>query len=530
MADLGPEGPGSYRLLRGLRSRLVHRFEQAAMNPEAAERDSLARVLDAVRGTTFDRRHNLQSVRTIGEWREAVPVRTWADYADDLRQVAAGEHDRLVRHPVLSFVRTSGTTAEPKLLPVTAQWAREVAEAQEIWTLAMARSDARLATGRLLVSVGRPDEDRTASGHRIGSNTGRMAAEQPWWARARYAVPASVAAIPDPTVRRYVALRIALAHDVRFWTTANPTTLLANCRALEEHAEALRIDVADGTLAHGPASDLPARTRAALWPHLRRRRLPEDLRPASVWDLAAVACWKGGAVAGFLPRLPKALGRDLPVWEPGISASEGFFAVALDATWTGGVAWLLGHLLEFVPVEGGAPVGAAEVEVGRTYRLIISTTAGLYRYDLDDLVRVVGWWRRAPQLVFVGKGSDVSSITGEKLTAEQVGLAAARALGARPVAGFSLALRVGDVPHYTFVVEGDVDDGAAARVDEALSTVNVEYAGKRADGRLGPVDLLRVPAGAYGRLRDHHLRSGAAEGQVKDPVFPSDATLARLTG
>lgn len=528
--DLGPEGPGPYRLLRGLKSSLVRRFEQASMDPEAAERDALARVLDAARGTLFERNHGLQQVQTIDDWRAAVPIRPWSEFADDLRRTASGERDRLVRHPILSFVRTSGTTAEPKLLPVTAQWAREVAEAQAIWVLAMARSDARLATGRLLVSVGREREDRTPGGLAVGSNTGRMAAAQPWWARARYAVPAAVAAIPDPAVRRYVALRIALAHDVRMWTTANPTTLLAACRALEEHGDALRADVADGTLTHGPARDLPLRARAALWPHLRRRALPADLRPAKVWDLAAVACWKGGAVGAFVGRLPEALGRQVPVWEPGISASEGYFAVALDASWTGGVAWLPGHLLEFVPVEGGSPVGAADVEVGRTYRLVISTTAGLYRYDLDDLVRVVGWWNRAPQLVFVGKGSDVSSITGEKLTAEQVGLAAARALGTQAVAGFSLALHLGEVPHYSFVVEGTVDAGVAARVDEALAAVNVEYAGKRGDGRLGPMDLVRVPNGAYGRLRDERLRAGAAEGQVKDPVFADAGTLARLTG
>lgn len=530
MVDLGPDGPGPYRLLRSRRAALVHRFEQATFHPEAAERAALARVLDAARGTAFERVHGLASVRTIDDWRRAVPIRPWSAFADDLRRVAAGESRALVRHPILSFVRTSGTTAEPKLLPVTEPWAREVAEAQQIWTLAMARSDARLATGRVLVSVGRVDEGRTASGHVVGSNTGRMAAAQPWWTRVRYAVPAAVAALPDPSVRRYVALRIALGRDVRLWTTANPTTILAGCRALAQHAESLRADLADGTLTHGPAADLPWRARAALWPHLRRRRLPADLRPAKVWDLAAVTCWKGGAVGAFAGALPVALGADVPVWEPGISASEGFFAVALDASWRGGVAWLPGHLLEFVPAEGGEPVGAAEVEVGRTYRLVISTTAGLYRYDLDDHVRVAGWWNSAPQLVFVGKGSDVSSITGEKLTAEQVGLAMGRAVGTTQVVGFSLALRLGDVPRYTFVAEGPIDDAAGHRLDEALRDVNLEYASKRADGRLGPVDVLRVPDGAYGRLRDERLAAGAAEGQVKDPVFLDAAALARLTG
>lgn len=522
MSGIFPEfdgiGNGAYRLLRGARRALVEAFRASVRDPEHAQRGALARVLDAAEGTTFADRHALRKGMTLAEYRSAVPVRSSAEFQPWLWRVAEGETRALLRHPVESLVKTSGTTGEPKLLPVTRSWAREVSDAQYLWVLGMVKEQEAITRGKVLTSVGKAVEGRSAGGIPYGSNTGRMAAAQPWWLQGRYAVPAAVHAIDDVELRYYVMLRLALAKDVVNWTTANPSTVLAVCRAMQRYREQLSADLADGTLCHGPAAALDRATRRRFGWWWARRRVPADFRPASFWRLAAINCWKGGSAGYFIERLPEAVGAVLPVREAGITASEGYFAIPLHSSWAGGVAWTLGHLLEFVPVEGGEPRTVTELETGREYRLVISTTAGLYRYDLDDVVRVQGWYHAAPILGFVRKGRDMISVTGEKVSADQVVAAVREALPGE-LTGFSVGVQMAERPVYTLVVEGAAPFDAAQAFDAALQRLNQEYASKRGSDRLADPVVVVAPEGTYRRFRAARMASGTAEGQVKDPVL-----------
>ena len=51
---------------------------------------------------------------------------------------------------------------------------------------------------------------------------------------------------------------------------------------------------------------------------------------------------------------------------------------------------------------------------------MLTTAGGLYRYNISDLVRCVGYHGRAPLIEFLNKGAHYSSLTGEKLSEHQV--------------------------------------------------------------------------------------------------------------
>ena len=52
--------------------------------------------------------------------------------------------------------------------------------------------------------------------------------------------------------------------------------------------------------------------------------------------------------------------------------------------------------------------------------MVISTGGGLYRYQLHDLIQVVGYLGTCPLLKFVGKESYISDWFGEKLNERHV--------------------------------------------------------------------------------------------------------------
>ena len=529
--DLAASGSLAWRSLRALRRRTLERFLDDCDHPGAAQRAAFERVLDASTGTTFASHHDLAAVRTLADYRAAVPIIAAADHEPWLRRALSGGPGVLTRHPHLAFNRTSGTTGAPKDLPVTAPWAHAVGEAQAVWVAAMIAEQPELAVfgARALTTVGRWREGRTASGVPIGSNTGRMHRAQPWWVKLRYAVPESVFGIPELDVRTYVLLRLALAVDVRSWTTANPSTILAICRAAVRWQEELARDLRDGTLRAGPAAELGSRMRSRLRPWVwRRRDLPDDPRPGAFWaNLACVNCWKGGSAPFFLERLPDALGADVPIREVGVSASEGHLAVPLHSSWWGGVMHVGGHLIELLPEDGDEAVLPHEAEVGRTYRPILSTTAGLYRYDLGDRLRVEGLYRRTPVVRFVGKTADVVSLTGEKVTAEQIALAASRSLRGW-VHGVSVLPHQEEMPWLEVLVEGELQGGEAERFEFALQALNGEYQSKRHTARYAPARVSALPEGTYARWRASRAAQGVADGQVKDPVIVDEALGGRL--
>ncbi|GDX80482.1 hypothetical protein LBMAG42_22930 [Deltaproteobacteria bacterium] len=505
------QGNGPYRLLRALGGAPVAAFEESLDKPEKTQGKRLSLIAGQVAGSVFGREAGLTGREDFTAWREAIPIRTYAELAPWLDRVDAGEPEVLTERAVDQLVQTSGTTGKPKRVPVTPAWAASVAGAQRLWVLGLLRDDEGLAGGSALSIVSPAFVTRSVGGLPVGSNTGRMFLEQPFWVRWRAPVPYSVYCIEDVQTRQYAILRHALAADVRSWTAANPSTILLYTRRLREWWEELCRDLRDGTLGRTGAKGLP------------RRALGSE--PAWPWDLRRVNCWKGGPAAFFVEKLPAALGRDVPIREVGITASEGYFAVPVDDG--DPVAWLAGHLLEFVD-ERGREHWAWEVEAGREYRLVVSTEAGLCRYDLGDIVRVTGFAGRAPRLVFVRRAGAELSAVGERVTEAQLQAVATRVCpGVQAVAA---CIRWAEVPRLRVVLGvsergGRVDPG---QFDAELRRENMEYDDRRETGRYGPPEVTLLPAVAWERWKAARVAAGAPEAQVKDPVVVDEARFEEL--
>jgi hypothetical protein len=120
---------------------------------------------------------------------------------------------------------------------------------------------------------------------------------------------------------------------------------------------------------------------------------------------------------------------DLP-----LSASEGLFAIPYRANEPGGIVAVTTHFLEFVPDDTpGLPALTADrLDIGATYRIVVTNSGGLYRYDMEDLVRVRAFYRRTPVIEFIAKADRRVSVANERLTELDVTVAmesASRATG-----------------------------------------------------------------------------------------------------
>jgi hypothetical protein len=501
-------GNGPYRLLRGLSIKAVECFEKSLQQPEAVALERLKLIAGEVAGTEFAKKNNLKTWEFLNDLRESLPVRTWAEA--ELEE--PDKPNARTRSRVTHLLETSGTTGKPKHIPVTEPWAESVAAAQKLWVLGLVRDDEALSKGYSLANVSAAETAKSARGTPIGANTGRMWLRQPWWVKLRAPVPYRVYCIEDPELRSYVILRWALTRDIRSWTAANPSTLLLYCRKLAHYWEDLVADCQEGTLKRGPAQKLSRLEQFKLGFGAGRKKLLGEPLPAKIWNLRRINCWKGGASRFFLERFLKALGGEVPVREVGITASEGFFAIPVDDG--DPVAWVGGQLLELVE-ESGKACWPWEASVGKEYRLVITTESGLYRYDLEDRVRVTGWLDRLPRLAFVGKTAKMLNATGEKVSEEQLALAIAEVFPEST--GASACMGWGEIPWFKVAVEGAEVQGKAEKLDRVLRRLNVEYESKRQTGRLELPELLKLSSGKLAAWKAEKVASGAPEAQVKEP-------------
>ncbi len=171
---------------------------------------------------------------------------------------------------------------------------------------------------------------------------------------------------------------------------------------------------------------------------------------------------------------------------------------------------------------------------GRNYFIVLTTAGGLYRYNISDLVRCVGYHGRAPLIEFLNKGAHYSSLTGEKLSEHQVIAAveaAQRAIGVH-LRSYLLAPTWDEPPYYSLLIEESdlvtpgITERLAGAVENELRYQNVEYVSKRDTLRLGPVRIFRLAEGSWVDFQRRRLvRSGGTVEQYKQPHLVPDLDL-----
>ena len=492
------------------------RFVRDAHRAIAVQRRVLLEKLRRNADSAFGRDFGFAQIRSPEEFRRHVPVMTYEDHQPYIERVKNGEIGAMFRAGtyVHMFALTSGTTDQPKYIPVTNYFLAEYRRGWNAFGIKALLDHPHAILRKIVQVTSRMDESVTPGGIPCGAITGLMAATQKRLVRKYYVTPECIARIDDPAAKYYTIMRLAVPTDVAFCITASPATQLKLARTADMHRETLIRDVHDGTLSR--TFDVPEEVRTALAPRLQpdpeaARRLASlverhgALLPRHYWNLGFLANWTGGTMGFYLQDYPRYFG-DVPVRDIGLLASEGRISIPIEDATPAGILDVASHYFEFIPRDeksSASPItlAAHELEVGQEYFVLLTTSSGLYRYDLGDLVRVTGYFGQAPVIEFLSKGAHTSSLAGEKLTEHQVVQAMERASRRLqiPVPAFTLAARWAETPYYVLHVDSgdgrDISEALAAALEQELSAVNLEYAGKRQSHRLGAVRPNRLPAG-----------------------------------
>ncbi len=543
----------------------LRRFLHACEDPFAAQMAVLRRVLRQAARTEIGRRADFAGLSRMRDgfemlrlYRERVPIRSFEEMRADLEAVHAGDWQRLCPSAPIYFAMTAGSSGRFKHLPVTRELRRDIGRGSLIFYGALEAACPALRDRRAQFLVGSAEGGASPAGVPQGFASGFNYKNLPGFVRRRFVLPYWIFTLPDAEERAYAAGRwLVEQRDLGALCAISPVNLINLHAALERHVGRLCEDLRRGTLTvRGPSAvpgEFVGRPNAALatevataW--LRHGKLPREVLFPS---LATLVCWRGGSMGYYLDELADRFGR-CDVLEFPLSASEGVFAIPTEPNVTGGLAAVTSHFLEFVPVDGpgdrDAPATALRVDqlrVGGSYRLVVTTSGGLYRYDMQDIVEVRAIRGSTPVLAFVSRRDRQVSVANERITEQDVTVAmteAARVTGVRVREFLFVPCRD---RRYRLLLDGDSLEPAreqgrgvelqrlAGEVERQLRRTATGYDFERDDALLEPLELaVTRPGELRAFLRAGGGPAGLPNAQVKPvhltPEFDAHHHFARL--
>lgn len=467
------------------------RFKKAARTPVAkTQARVLAEIIKNAKNSLFAAKHDFSRIKSVDDFCRQVPLSDYEDYQPLIEKIAAGQTGILTDEPVSMFELTSGSTSATKMIPYTESLQQAFNRALHPWLLDLYTNFAGLWGGPSywVITPKASSEKTTSGGIKIG-----FAADSEYfgsWGKhlvdLLMAVPAEVGRIKEINEWKHATLVNLLAcEDLRLISLWNPSFLTALFSELSADSQALMHDL-----------KIKAGTRrsekfSAALAQLQQGNAAEFTR--IMWPkLALISSWTEAEAAPEANRV-KTMFAHSQLQSKGILATESPVTIPLCAA-KAPVLAVRSAFFEFIDSESGQIFQAHQLQLNRTYSLVITTFAGLYRYRLHDLVKVVDFYQQLPCLAFIGKEAIVSDLCGEKLNAGHIKQIFASEIPEATSA--FIAPERGDgatvAGYILFLSARHSGENLAARIEARLRE-NFHYNWCIDNGQLQPLKLLSVP-------------------------------------
>ena len=427
---------------------IVNKNKKWVNNPVSSQKKTFKKLIASGRKTLFGKDHNFNTISDPTDFAKQVPVRDYEGLRSYIDRIACGEEDVVWPGKPLYFSKTSGTTSGAKYIPITKEsMPTHINSARDaLLTYINFTGKTGFIKGKQIFIQGSPELD-----YKNGVALGRLSG----------------------IVAHYVPSYLQKSR-MPSWET--------NCiEDWEEKVNAIVKETIheDMTLIGGIPS----------WVQMYFEKIRDQTNQniGELFKNFSLFVYGGVNFEPYKSVFRNLIGRSVDTLEL-FPASEGFFAYQ-DIPNEEGLLLLLnnGIFYEFIRVdeiqqESPRRYTLGEVKMGINYALIISTTAGLWAYNIGDTVRFVS---TAPyRLVVTGRIKQFISAFGEHVIGKEVETAikAATAETSIRIKEFTVAPQVKPeegLPYHEWCIEFDhpPEDMAAfeLKLDAEMEKQNVYY-------------------------------------------------------
>lgn len=533
-------------MLLGMAGGIQYRaLVKATSNPRKASEKTLREILTYAKDTVYGKEHHFAEIleaendkELYARYQKYVQPNEYEDLRPYVERHKHGEADILFPGKPVLYATTSGSTAEPKWIPITERYLKTIyGKMTKVWLYNFIQNRHKVFAGKILSIVGKVVEGYAPDGTVYGSVSGVTQRDCPGFVKKLYSNPQCVYSIADYTARYYVLMRMGIEQDITLIVTANPSTIVELQNNVNKFYDEYVNDIEKGTLKADLNIDPEIRKEleACLKPNPKRAAELRELKakygtvlPKHYWpNMQILNTWKCGNTKVYLDKFKDSFPKTMLHQEFGYFASECRFGLVMDDT-VNSVMFPHMHYYEFVKEEEMDSENPTfyqlhELVEGQRYCPYVTTFAGLYRYNMNDLLEVGPNFRNTPTVHMIQKTHGIVTMTGEKLYERQFIEAVHQA---EEETGMKTRFFIGfaELPEsrYNFYYEFADQKTTQAQaekfteaVDKALQNINMEYKAKRESLRLKDAVTYRLQFESFEHFKEQCIKEGARDGQFK---------------
>jgi hypothetical protein len=504
-------------------------------------------------GTEYGKKYAFQSIDSPKTFKNMVPLTQYEDYKDYIERMAKGEDNILTSEKVEYFGVSSGTTGSQKLIPVTKSSRKSISGYMGLLTQGVLYENLskKWTYGRGLNLIGMCGSGKTEGGIPTCSGTAGGMKSMEKMIPYIWTTPVEILKQDGKFDVNYLHLLFALMdRDLMYLSAAFIPSILDLLRCLEDKWSELIKDIREGEISHEilVTEDLRNKLQKRMKPNPERaEELEREFSVGMegivtrIWPKCAFI-W-GVSGAGFKMYLEKVkkYTSDLPVYCGTYGATEGLIGVEMGLNKATYVAAPKSVYYEFIHEDewDGKNISTYNIEeliIGEKYEVVITNSAGFYRYRLGDVVKVVGYCGKTPELEFLYRKNQLISINAEKTSEQAVHQAVTETFKhlKLELVDYTVMADIDTSPgRYVFFAEVNnikaLDKNEAERILETkLCVANPRYEQFRKVMKIGHVSLELVKPGTFNSLKTLLVSKGASRNQVKIPRVVKRADLVEL--
>ncbi len=422
-------------------------FEASGRFVAWVQKRILLKIIKRNRKTCLGLKYDFSTIQKLREFQQRLPVTTYEDYFGYIARIKKGEEHILTFDKVVRLIPTSGSSAASKYIPYTSALKKEFLRGIRSWVFALYTANRELFWGKHYWSITPLGED--IMNHHKGGVPVDFGQDGDYFSRIEriilsllLVIPQDAGKIRDIKSLRYVSLLYLLTErELRFVSIWNPLFFTLMLRDLPGLFPQLLNDLNDRRIHE--SIELPVELRCKLERkiHITERRLaelkviydswktdPGGLLFNKIWPhLRVISCWASANATHCIQELSRMF-PNVAIEPKGLMATEGIVSLPLFENY-GDSRFLAitSHFYEFLEMDTNESFCvnsyarlACELEVGKKYMVLLTTSGGLYRYNLQDIIEVTGFKGKVPLVKFIGKADYISDLAGEKLNAFHV--------------------------------------------------------------------------------------------------------------
>lgn len=512
--------------------------------PVETQEKILLQIMDENKDTEYGKKIGFKDVHSVEDFQRIVPLSDYDTYADYVDRMLDGEENLMMARKCKRYCTSSGSVGKPKVLPKSGKDLFNMQSMGFAATPACAKLWFDKHGKKFPKQIG--PVAIILTGHKMkDGKMGNGAGQVPF----TYLKPISKFFMTTPNDfmypenedavdSTYFHLRFALQRrDVTFLGSMVVTLLTTMFDYLEANWEMICKDIEMGTI--DPSVKCPPELRAK-WEkkfkpmpkraaEIRREcekgfdtPIAKRIWPDFVWSYGMV----GSNLQFYVQKLRKHIG-DAPIHNMGYAAAEGYMAMPVELDVNDAVLLPRSIFFEFIPVddpECTRPLTIGEVEVGKDYELVVTNFSGLYRYQIQDVVRVTGYYNKTPKIEFLYRNNLAMNIANEKTTTQMVDWAAAKTQEQLGITfkGYSFYADTDAEPvRYMLLAEpdGEISKDKLPEIekalDEWLNESNEKYFKYRRWGMIAQPKVVFLKKDTYADYREMLKKQGRVLNQIK---------------